>query len=243
MEKTAHWIGQGILLLGCCLCAPPVVQMASAQAPPASARQKTEAAAYRQAAAVAAMASSIDRQTGSIRRQLSSSPATGFFLLPPPERLSGGAFLPPDCDALPPAEIDSLVNVAARREGVAPELIRGVMKQESAFRPCAVSSKGAEGLMQLMPQTAATLEVEDPFNPRDNVTAGTKLLRQLLQHYDGDLALTLGAYNAGPRRVDADMAIPGIPETANYVQRILSLLPLEQMRSLSFDSGDSGLDH
>jgi hypothetical protein len=101
----------------------------------------------------------------------------------------------------------------------------------------AVSPKGAVGLMQLMPRTASVLEVKDPFDPQDNVSAGTKLLRQLLQHYDGNLALTLGAYNAGPRRVDADMAVPGIPETTNYVRRILSMLPMDEMRDLSFDSG------
>jgi soluble lytic murein transglycosylase-like protein len=215
---------------------------AAAQALPADSKQRIETAASKQKAGVAAMASAIDRQTGSVRRQLRSRATTGFFTLPPPQQLSSPMAFPTEvCDALPSAEIDSLVSAASRREGVEPELIRGVMRQESGFRPCAVSPKGALGLMQLMPETAADLEVRDPFDPRDNVTAGTKLLRRLLQHYDGDLALTLSAYNAGPRRVDADMAVPAIPETTNYVQRILSflprsLLPVAQMRSLSFDS-------
>jgi soluble lytic murein transglycosylase-like protein len=220
---------------------------AAAQALPADSKQRIETAASKQKAAVAAMASAIGRQTGSVRRQSRSPATTSFFTLSPPQQLSPPvAFQTEVCDALPSAEIDSLVTAAARREGVEPELIRGVIRQESGFRPCAVSPKGAMGLMQLMPQTAADLEVRDPFDPGDNVTAGTKLLRQLLQHYDGDLALTLGAYNAGPRRVDADMAVPGIPETTNYVQRVLSLLPgsflpgsflpVAQMRSLAFDS-------
>jgi soluble lytic murein transglycosylase-like protein len=237
MRQITRWTASEILLLILLTCAPAPLPKAAAQGLPADSKQRIETAASKQKAAVATMASSIDRQTGSVQHQLRSNATTGFFTLPPPQQLSPPmAFQTEACDALPSTEIDSLVTAASRREGVEPELIRGVMRQESGFRPCAVSPKGAVGLMQLMPQTAADLEVKDPFDPRDNVTAGTRLLRQLLQHYDGDLALTLGAYNAGPRRVDADMAVPGIPETTNYVQRILSLLPVAQMRSLSFDS-------
>jgi soluble lytic murein transglycosylase-like protein len=242
MRQLTHWTGSDVLPLILLICAPAALPKAAAQTLPADSKQRIETAASKQKAAVAAMASAIDRQTGSVRRQLGSHPTTSFFTLPPPQQLSPPmAFQTEACDALPSTEIDSLVTAASRREGVEPELIRGVMRQESGFRPCAVSPKGALGLMQLMPQTAAALEVGNPFDPRDNVTAGAKLLRQLLQHYDGDLALTLGAYNAGPSRVDADMAVPGIPETTNYVQRILSFLPMSllpaaQMRGLTFDS-------
>lgn len=219
-------------------CATSVIQRAAAQSPSSDARQKMEASVSRQTAAVTAMMSSIGRQTESVRRQLSdgSSAAGGFFTLPAPARVPMRLVVQPECGALPPAQVDTLVSKASTREGVAPALIRSVMKEESGFRPCAVSPKGAVGLMQLMPETAADLEVKDPFNPQDNVAAGTKLLRQLLEHYDGDLSLTLGAYNAGPSRVDAEGAIPAFPETTNYVQRILSMLPIEQMRDLSFDA-------
>lgn len=99
------------------------------------------------------------------------------------------------------------------------------MKQESDFRPCAVSAKGALGLMQLMPPTAGDLGVRDAFDPRENAIAGAKFLKQLMDHYDGDVSLALGAYNAGPRKVDAIRAIPAIPETQDFVRQVLSFLP------------------
>jgi hypothetical protein len=198
------------------------------------------------------MAPSIGHQTNSVRRQFwhqsKGSPAADFFTLPRPEPLSPPmafqtpplAFQTESCDALPSTEIDSLLAPAFRREGVEPELIRGVLRQESSFRPCAVSPEGALGItpqMQPMPQTAADPEVVIPFDPADSVTAGTKLLHQLLQHYDADLAFALGPWNAEPRRADAGMAVPAIPGTADYVQRVLSFfLPMSQIRSLSLDS-------
>jgi soluble lytic murein transglycosylase-like protein len=236
MGLIRHWITSCVLLFAYATFSPLLPQATQNAAFPAN--KKIESTVARQKAAVAAMASAVDRQTFSARHQSGSKTTGDFFTLPPPERLIAPAQvgLQPECDALPAAEVDSLIDTAAKREGVEPELIRGVMKQESGFRPCAVSPKGAVGLMQLMPQTAADLEVNDPFDPKDNVTAGTRLLRQLLQHYDGDLAMTLGAYNAGAARVDADMGVPAIPETMNYVQRILSFLPMAQMRALSFDT-------
>ena len=231
-HQMGHWKHSSILVLTCFALAPVLLQKAAAQVPPSRPAAKIQAANSRQLAAVGGMAASIARQSDSVRRQLKSGPTTGFFDLPAPEGLARAATLPA-CDALSAAEIDALVDTASRREGVEPTLIRGVMKQESAFRPCAVSPKGALGLMQLMPQTVASLDVSDPFDPQTNVDSGARLLRQLLQHYEGNLALTLGAYNAGPRRVDAEMAVPDIPETTNYVQRILSFLPVAQMRSFS----------
>ncbi len=151
------------------------------------------------------------------------------------------AFQAEMCDSLPSMEIDSPVAAASRGEGVEPELIRGVVRLESRFRPCAVSPKGAldlTPLMQLAPQTAADLEVLGPFDPLDHVPAVTKLLRQLLQHYDGDLAFKLGAWNTEPRRVDAAMALPVAPQTADSVQRILSFLtivPEDGTGSFDFD--------
>ncbi len=238
MKQIIHWTGSDIFfVLVPLICVSAVSPKATAQGLPIDSRQKMEMAASKQKDAVAAMAPSIDRQTDAVRRQLKGSPTAGFFTLPPPQPLSPPlAFQAEACDALPSTETDSPVTASSRPEGAEPELTRSAIRQESASFPCAVSTTGATGLMQPVPQKAADLEVGDPFASRDNVAAGTELLRELLQHYDGDLALTLGAYNAGPNRVDADKAIPSIPETTNDVQRILSLLPIAQMRSLSFDS-------
>lgn len=128
------------------------------------------------------------------------------------------------CLPLPAGEVELLAAEAGAREGVAASLLRAVIETESSALPCAVSRKGAMGLMQLMPATALDLAVENPFDPKENVDAGARFLKQLLVRYGGDLALALGAYNAGPSRVDAAGGVPGIPETVDYVSRILSRL-------------------
>jgi len=130
-----------------------------------------------------------------------------------------------DCDPLPAPKVESLLGETAEREGVSADLLRSVMKQESGFRPCAVSSKGAMGLMQLMPATAEQFGIVDPFDPVSNLDGGARFLKQLLTKYGGDLPKTLGAYNAGPATVDAAGAVPAIPETMDYVRQILSALP------------------
>jgi len=188
--------------------------------------------------AAAAMEESLARQRTSVQKQLGQGESKGFFILPRPRGMGvttpapAMAYTPAPgdtgCDALPVVQVDSLIGETAEREGVDKNLLRGVMYQESGFHPCAVSAKGAMGLMQLMPATAAQFGVTDPFNPVENVTAGARLLKQLMTRYDGDLNRVLGAYNAGPARVDAADGIPGIPETWNYVNRILSLLPAKQ---------------
>jgi len=108
-------------------------------------------------------------------------------------------------------------------------LVRAVIDRESGGRPCAVSERGAEGLMQLMPSTAEEYDVDDAFDPEQNVEAGAKLLKSLLDRYQNDPALALGAYNAGAGRVDEAGGLPLIPETMDYVNAILtklgSLLP------------------
>jgi soluble lytic murein transglycosylase-like protein len=134
-------------------------------------------------------------------------------------------FNPPPCDPMAKLELDQLIEKNSKEQGVKPDLIREVINQESGNRPCAVSSKGAQGLMQLMPETAAELGVGDPFNAKQNVEGGTKLLKTLLAKYKGDVALTLAAYNAGSGRVDRDGGIPDIPETMGYVTQILARLP------------------
>jgi soluble lytic murein transglycosylase-like protein len=128
------------------------------------------------------------------------------------------------CSPMPSDDINALVETAAASTSVSAELIRSVMRQESAFRPCAVSAKGAMGLMQLIPGTAAELGVKDAFDPEQNVLGGAKLLKQLMNRYSGDLSLTLSAYNAGTRPVDAAAGVPMIPETIDYVSRILARL-------------------
>ena len=193
----------------------------------------------RQRAAAEAMQKSLDKQKASIQRQLQQDrPSTDtFFQLPRPATLgatvaasaASAASVPsaqvPECEPLPAAQVDALVDSAAARESLDGDLIRGVIRQESAFRPCAVSSKGAVGLMQLMPETALQFGVMNPFDPIQNVDGGAKLLKQLLVRYGGDLSKTLGAYNAGPARVDAVDGVPKIPETQDYIQQILSMLP------------------
>ena len=197
--------------------------------PPGDARSAMEASLARQRAAASATPDSLTRQRASLRTQTGHSGQDGFFVLPPPAGL--GATPPPpgaDCEPLPPAEVDRLVENAADREGLDQAVVRGVMRQESAFRPCAVSPKGAMGLMQLMPATASQLGVLNPFDSAANVDAGAKLLKDLLVRYGGDLSLTLGAYNAGPAEVDAAAGVPAIPETQDYVKRILSWLTPKQ---------------
>jgi soluble lytic murein transglycosylase-like protein len=151
------------------------------------------------------------------------TPAASFYTVPWVE--TPVPFSVPPCDPLPAAELDKLVLESSQQEGVKPELIRGVIAEESAGRPCAVSWKGAQGLMQLMPATAEQFGVKDPFDPHQSVEAGTKLLKQLLTKYNDDISLALAAYNAGEGRVDRDGGIPQIPETQNYVTDIQSKLP------------------
>jgi soluble lytic murein transglycosylase-like protein len=174
------------------------------------------------------MAVSLEKQRVSITRQVDSLigrpaiPAASFFTVP---WIDFPSFVLPPCDPLPDDQLDKLVGDSSRQEGVQPDLIRAVINQESGARPCAISSKGAQGLMQLMPSIVAQFGVHDPFDPKQNVDAGAKLLKQLLAKYNGDLKLTLAAYNAGSGRVDSEGKVPAIPETVNYVIDVLSKLP------------------
>jgi soluble lytic murein transglycosylase-like protein len=120
-------------------------------------------------------------------------------------------------------EIDAAIDQAAARHNVDPSLVRAVIKVESNFNPNAVSRKGAMGLMQLMPQTARRLNVSNPFDPEQNVDAGVRQLKHLMENYGGDVKLTLAAYNAGPGAVARSAGVPHYAETRQYVKRITQL--------------------
>ena len=115
-----------------------------------------------------------------------------------------------------------MIEDVAQKHGIERNLVQEVARQESGFNPCAVSSKGAEGLMQLMPATQAQFQVSDPFDARQSLEAGSKLLKTLLDRYHGDLTLALSAYNAGSGTVDKAGGVPEIAETKNYVLSILT---------------------
>lgn len=123
-----------------------------------------------------------------------------------------------------PAKISQAIQQASEKYGVPEKLIQAVIKQESGYRPDAVSAAGAAGLMQLMPETAASLGVSNVLDPEQNVDAGTKYLKSLLGKYDHNVQLALAAYNAGPGNVDRYGGIPPFQETQKYVSSIMNHL-------------------
>jgi len=130
--------------------------------------------------------------------------------------------LPPDI------AFEALIREASVRHGVDPALVRAVIRTESSFDPLAVSSAGAQGLMQLMPALSEELGVLDPFDPRQNVFAGVRYLRYLLDAHDGNETLALASYNAGPGAVATHAGVPPFRETQHYVRTITELLSRER---------------
>jgi soluble lytic murein transglycosylase-like protein len=122
------------------------------------------------------------------------------------------------------SSLDAVVAEAAARHGVPPNLVMAVIAAESQFDPLAVSRRGALGLMQLMPATARILRVSDPFDPRENIEAGVRHLRAMLDLFDDNLPLALAAYNAGATTVIRHRGVPPYRETRQYVSRILRRL-------------------
>jgi soluble lytic murein transglycosylase-like protein len=131
-----------------------------------------------------------------------------------PESAAGGA-------ATYVAGLSRIIGSAGDHHQIDPDLISSVIRAESGFNARALSPKGAQGLMQLMPQTAARMGVADAFSPDANVEAGTRYLRELLSRYKGDIAKALAAYNAGPQRVEQYRGVPPYRETRAYVARVI----------------------
>ncbi len=121
------------------------------------------------------------------------------------------------------SEISRLIEYHARHQGLSPRLVQAVVQVESGYNPKALSRKGAMGLMQLMPDTAALLGVEDAYNPEQNIRGGTRYLRRQLDRFSGDVTLALAAYNAGPTAVSRYDGVPPYRETRNYISRVLRL--------------------
>jgi soluble lytic murein transglycosylase len=118
-------------------------------------------------------------------------------------------------------QYDGLIGLTAREQQIQPALVKAVIAAESNFDPQAVSRKGAQGLMQLMPATAEQLGIQDPLRPVQNVRGGTRYLRLMIDRY-GDLERALAAYNAGPTAVDRHGGVPPYRETRDYVKRVLT---------------------
>jgi soluble lytic murein transglycosylase-like protein len=120
-----------------------------------------------------------------------------------------------------PPTLDQVVSDVSDRHHLDPDFVNSVIRAESGFNPHAVSSKGAQGLMQLMPQTSQQLGVRNPFDPSANLEGGTRYLRELLERYNFDVKKALAAYNAGPHRVEQYRGVPPYYETRAYIARIV----------------------
>ncbi len=180
--------------------------------------------------AAKAMQQSLEKQQTSLGAQANSLRQQSLILSPLDEdpffSAAPSVTAEFDCSPLARPAIDSLIQSAATKSSLNPDLLRAVMKEESAFRPCAMSPKGALGLMQLMPSTAGQFHVTDPFDPEQNVQAGAAFLKQLLAKYNCDLKSSLIAYNAGASRADrADSPIPA--ETRSYLANIFADLGIQ----------------
>jgi soluble lytic murein transglycosylase-like protein len=193
---------------------------APAAAPPATTARPNPAQMQREAMARQRTAAEAQRNATSAQAESMGIRMAAFGVHADAAEGAG----PPECDPIEESVVTPIVEAAAQASAVDAKLVRAVMEQESAMLPCALSPKGAQGLMQLMPATAEQLGVKDPFDPTENVGAGTRYLKQLLDKYGGDLLKTLSAYNAGPGATDAADGAAQNAETQAYVGAIMKRL-------------------
>lgn len=165
-----------------------------------------------------AMRAAMAQQQAAARTQAQSA---GAKLIPWGPGPTLAASVEGDCDPVDAAVVNPMIDAASKDSGVQVKLLRAVIERESGYRACAVSPKGAMGLMQLMPATAEEFGVTDPFDAKASIDAGSKLLKQLIEKYQGNLRNALAAYNAGAAAVDAAKGVPDIAETREYVSAIL----------------------
>jgi soluble lytic murein transglycosylase-like protein len=161
---------------------------------------------------------------GAVTRLYLSADGSGYVDVPTSEIDRFEKDLAPAASAATPEDpqrLDQAINSSSARYHIDPDLIHSVIQAESGFHPFAISRKGAQGLMQLMPQTASRLGVANTFDPQANVEGGTRYLRELLERYDFNLIKALAAYNAGPRRVEQYRGVPPFHETRAYVARVV----------------------
>ena len=185
----------------------------NAESPPAKPAETLQSAMAKQRAAIAVQRLAVKQQRDSVVPWMLETPRV--------EAASGIEAPAEDCDPIGDPELTPLITSAAQQHGVERKLLHGVIEQESGFHACAISAKGAMGLMQLMPATVDQFKVADVFDPKQNIEAGATYLRQLLDKYKDDVKLALAAYNAGPTTVDQAGGIPDIKETRDYVEGVI----------------------
>jgi soluble lytic murein transglycosylase-like protein len=188
-----------------------------------------------------------DRRAGARRRRvrtavlaaaMSSAPLARpvVALLPPQPKAKPNIEVSAEYVAIPAHQAyDDIIQEAAAEYDMDPNLIRAVMQAESAFHPYAVSRAGAEGLMQLMPELANEMGVNNAFDPRENIMGGVRYLKRLLDYHNGNLDLALASYNAGPGNVERYGGVPPFRETRHYVKTIKQILKARQRRAVDAD--------